>query len=101
MSRLLETVTTGDSITVIFPQGSTLCTRQQYVDFHRAWFADTSWTMQFDPVLSVARDSFGVALFRTVYSDTSGVRDGLVSLTFSREPDGWRLVFDQNTRVSR
>jgi ketosteroid isomerase-like protein len=99
LDALMRTVTTHDSLTVIFPGGETIHTRDQYVAFHRTWFADTTWTMDLRHESFTIRSDFGVALLRTTYTDAAGPRQALLSLTFAREPGGWRLVFDQNTRV--
>ena len=100
LDALLETVTTRDSLTLIFPDGTILPTRQAYVDFHTAWFADSTWTMELRPVSTTVRGGLGVALLRTTYTDAAGPRDGVLALTFAPEAGAWRLVFDQNTRVA-
>ena len=99
LDALMATVTDGDSLTLIFPDGTTLLTRDQYRDFHVGWFADSSWTMAMQPVSQTVRDGLGVALLRTTYTDAAGPRDAMLALTFAPEDGAWRLVFDQNTRV--
>ena len=99
LDALLATVTTGDSLTLIFPQGTTFHTRQEYVDFHEEWFADTGWSMEIEPVSSTVRGDLGIALVRTTYTDDAGPRQAMLALTFAHGRDGWRLVFDQNTRI--
>ena len=39
MNALLPTLTGGDDLTMIAPNGHKFDTRQQYIDFHRQWFA--------------------------------------------------------------
>jgi ketosteroid isomerase-like protein len=99
LDALIGTITTGDSLTLIFPDGTTHNTRQAYVDFHREWFAEQGWTMEMEPVSVLVRDGLGIALMRTTYTDAAGPRQALLSLAFSREQNQWRLVFDQNTRI--
>lgn len=43
LKALTDTITAGDSLTLIFPNGTITNTRQAYVDFHRKWFADQDW----------------------------------------------------------
>ena len=100
LDALLATVTARDTLTLVFPDGAVLPTRQAFVDFHRAWFADTSWTMTLRPVSSTVRDGLGIALLETTYTDAAGPRDAVLALTFADEDGAWRLVFDQNTRVA-
>ena len=100
LDALMATVTASDSLTLIFPDGTTLFTREQYRDFHVGWFADSSWTMAMRPVSQTVRDGLGVALLRTTYTDAAGPRGAMLALTFAPEDGAWRLVFDQNTRIS-
>jgi ketosteroid isomerase-like protein len=99
LDALLATVTTGDSLTLIFPQGTTFHTRQEYVDFHREWFTDTGWRMEMEPISTTVHGDLGIALVRTTYTDDAGPRQAMLALTFAHGHDGWRLVFDQNTRI--
>lgn len=99
LDGLLATVTAGDRLTLIFPDGTTSHTRQEYVDFHRGWFADDGWAMEFEPVSVLVRSGVGVALMRTTYTDDAGSRRGMLALTFSHEAGRWVLVFDKNTRI--
>jgi ketosteroid isomerase-like protein len=100
LDALIKTITAGDNLTLIFPNGKTTHTRQAYIDFHREWFAEQGWTMQMEPVSVQSSDELRVALMRTTYTDASGSRQGLLALTFAREQGQWRLVFDQNTRLA-
>ena len=100
LDALMATVTAGDSLTLIFPDGTTLLTREQYRDFRVGWFANSSWTMAMQPVSQTVRDGLGVALLRTTYTDAAGPRGAMLALTFAPEDGAWRLVFDQNTRIS-
>ncbi|MGH8496520.1 MAG: YybH family protein [Gammaproteobacteria bacterium] len=99
LDALLATITGGDRLTLIFPDATTTHTRREYVDFHREWFADEGWTMEFEPVSSLVHGDLGIALVRTTYTDATGSRGTVLALTFHRENAGWRLVFDQNTRI--
>ncbi len=101
LDALLATVTTGDSLVLIFPSGTMTTTRQEYADFHRRWFADSEWTMHFEPVSHLLGGELGIVLLRTEYRSASGSWNGLLTLTFRHEAGRYRLVFDQNTRVER
>ena len=99
LNSLLSTITKNEKLTLIFPGGTTLNTRQEYIDFHIGWFADASWSMDIEPISYMVRGHYGVALVRTTYTDAAGSRQALLALSFSMEDGSWRLVFDQNTRV--
>lgn len=97
------TITSGPELILIFPNGHRTTTRDEYMEFHRNWFAGDSWTMHIEPVgVFVGRD-FATAMARTLYED---VVDGepvhsrsWLTLTFRREGDRWALYHDQNTRI--
>ena len=101
LDALLETVTTGERLTLIFPDGTLYETRAEYVAFHQEWFADEGWTMTFEPVRTVESPGLATVLVRTTYEDDGPAsrRYGYLALTFADGGDGWRLVMDQNTRI--
>jgi ketosteroid isomerase-like protein len=105
MEALLPTLTGGNDLTMIAPNGYKFDTRQQYVDFHRQWFA-TKDEGKFDGeiVRMIESPALGHALIKYRYSskDDAGKSRTTVSwlaLTFALESGSWRLVFDQNTLI--
>jgi ketosteroid isomerase-like protein len=105
MDALLPTLTSGDDLTMIAPNGFKLDTRQQFVDFHRQWFAmKDDGRLAFEIVRLVESPALGHALIRYRYSfsDEAGSRqtsESWLALTFALEGGSWRLVFDQNTPI--
>lgn len=105
MDALLPTLTAGDELTMIGPNGRRWVSRRQYVDFHRAWFdAPDDSRYQAEIVQLVESQALSHALIR--YRYTSKGSDGKVgtsvawlTLTFALENGSWRLVFDQNTAI--
>ena len=105
MAGMEATITLGDELVLIFPDGERLSTREEYLDFHRSWFADNRWVMTLEPVSQWKGSDYGYALFRYVY-DPDGPGDlpgkpSYLSLGFRLENGGWRLVHDQNTRIEQ
>ena len=105
MDALLPTITTGDDLQMIAPDGFRYTTRQQYVDFHRQWFAAND-NGRLDPeIIHLAQSpALSHALIRYRYRSTGpdGKAQDIVSwltLTFAFESGRWRLVFDQNTLI--
>jgi ketosteroid isomerase-like protein len=105
MAALLPTITGGRELTMIAPNGYKFDTREQYVDFHRQWFA-TKDDGKLDPeiVRLIESPALGHALIRYRYSskDEAGKARATVAwlaLTFALEDGSWRLVFDQNTLI--
>jgi ketosteroid isomerase-like protein len=99
LDGILATITEGERLILIFPDGTTLTSRQQYLEFHQQWFADDSWSMHIEPVLQEVNGNHGVALVRTTYTDEAGSRLAMLALHFGLENEEWRLFFDQNTRI--
>ncbi|MFS8638456.1 MAG: nuclear transport factor 2 family protein [Gemmatimonadota bacterium] len=103
LAGIEATITSGPELVLIFPNGHRTTTRDEYMDFHRNWFASDTWTMHIEVLdVEVGRD-FAIAMTRTLYED---VADGervqsrsWLTLTFRREGDRWALYHDQNTRI--
>ena len=103
MDRLLPTLTDGSELTMIAPNGYKFDTRQQYVDFHRQWFATKDeGKLDSEIVRLIESPALGHALIKYRYSSKDKARkpqviNSWLTLTFALERGSWRLVFDQNT----
>lgn len=104
LAALEATLTRGEELILIFPNGAMTRTKEEYLAFHREWFQATTWTMSFEPVWSSEAGDTAQVLFRTRYQDVGG--DGapidnrnFLLMTFQLQDGAWRLVTDQNTRV--
>jgi hypothetical protein len=98
LDALLPTLTRGEDLPMIAPDGFRYTTRQQYVDFHRTWFANRDGVVLHTEVVHVtAGVDLGNALVRYRYGDVGA----WLALTFTLEDGRWRLVFDQNTLTTR
>ena len=105
MDALLPTLTGGKDLPMIAPTGFKFDTREQYVEFHRQWFATKDQgKLDFEIVRVIATPALAHALVKYRYSsrDKAGklqVSDNWLALTFAFEKGSWRLVFDQNTPI--
>jgi uncharacterized protein (TIGR02246 family) len=105
LDGLLATVTGGEQLTLILPNGKVLATREAFRQLHVDWFAQTDWRMQFEIESVREFGSVGIALvkYRSQSRQVDGgyvtKREAWLNLTFARERDEWRLVFDQNTVI--
>jgi ketosteroid isomerase-like protein len=74
---IVDTVTTGDRLILIFPNGERYDAREQFLAFHREWFADPAWVMVLEPVRVREGRDCGYALYRTSYDpDGAGPTPG-------------------------
>jgi hypothetical protein len=103
LAGIEATITSGPELVLIFPNGHRTTTRDDYMDFHRPWFASDSWTMQIEVVGAFVGRDYATAMARTVYEDLANGEPvqsrSWLTLTFRREGDRWALYHDQNTRI--
>jgi ketosteroid isomerase-like protein len=91
---------------MIAPDGYKWDSKRQYIDFHRQWFASNDGgKFEFEVVRVVESTALAHALIRYRYSSrdkagNSQVRVSWLALTFALESGSWRLLFDQNTRIT-
>lgn len=104
LAAIEATITRTPDMVLIFPDGTRYTTRAQFLDFHRAWFADPCWTMTLELVTRWHGADYGYGLYRTAFDpDGAGPaapRAAYLSLGFQLEDGEWRLVHDQNTRIA-
>jgi ketosteroid isomerase-like protein len=106
MDALLPTLTSGDALTMIAPNGHKFDTRQQYIDFHKQWFAAPDEGKLEAQIVSVTESpalAHALIKYRYTSRDASGKQQSTLSwlaLTFALENGSWRLVFDQNTLIT-
>ena len=103
LAALARTISDAEQLILILPNGTLTRTRQEYLDFHKEFFASKSWSIRFDPVSTIVGKEFAVLTTKSLYED---VEDGKpvrsrswVTFTFRKEAGEWRLIHDQNTRV--
>ena len=104
LAALARTISDGKQLILILPNGTLTQTRQEYLDFHKEFFASKSWSIRFDPVSANVGSEFAVLTTKSLYED---VQDGSpvrtrswVTFIFRKEAGEWRLIHDQNTRVA-
>lgn len=98
--------TVADSVTLIFPGGEVLQSKQKFVDFHKEWFKDTAWKMTTEILKTTEGGTLSYGLVKYQYTNLNS--DGTVKsqsnayllLIFEKQKDGWKLIHDQNTKIT-
>lgn len=99
------TITRNTALYLVLPDGKLIPTRFGVIDYTRQWFADTSWRMRFERLRTLLEHDSAVVFFHILY-DANGSdgkpthTEGFLTLTFHREPQGWALIHEQNTRIA-
>lgn len=98
------TITRGDTLYLVLPTGKLIPNRSGVLDYHRQWFADTSWRMRFERLRTTVGEDSAIVFFHTIYdgNDDDGKpmhSEGYLTMIFRREAQGWALIHDQNTRI--
>jgi ketosteroid isomerase-like protein len=99
------TITRDEKLYMVLPDGKLIPTRFGVIDYYRKWFADPSWRIRFERLRTIVGQESVVVFFHTVYdgNGNNGVpphTEGYLTLTFRREPQGWALIHEQNTRIA-
>ena len=98
----LGTISKGETLPLIFPDGTLLESRAEVADFIQKWFAMPGWKTTMTPVSQIVGKDLAVVLLKTSYRDTPDGADryAYLTLTFQLQDGQWRLVQDQNTRIT-
>ena len=103
LPALETTLTAGPDLTLILPNGARTTTRQAFVDFHKTFFADKTWTMRFEPVAKTVAGDMAVVTARTHWEGQDEGKpawsESWLVLVFRKEAGRWGLIHDQNTRI--
>ena len=104
LGEIEATITAREDLLLVLPSGKVSRTRADYLDFHRALFANQSWRMTFEPVHFQTYGRYGHALYRVTFDgDGAGptpASPAYLTLGFRLEQGEWRLVHDQNTPIA-
>lgn len=101
-----STLTESDTLTFVLANGKFSKTRADFKKATKNWLADSDWSWSYQVLSASSNASTGVAVLDVHYTDKNeaGIEyklHYLLSLVFSKERGGWRLVHDQNTLVAK
>ncbi len=99
LDAFASTLTPGDTLYLIFPNGEALTTPAQAIALHEEWFTDPDRVWEGQVVRTIVGADMATVLMRYEYLDTkeSAPRTSWLVLVFKLEGGHWRLIHDQNT----
>jgi hypothetical protein len=103
LAGLIETLPQGE-LTLITSDGRLVRTAGEFIEMHRGWFAETTWTLDAEIVSLTESPEIGVVVLRLDYRDNPPGRPALrqasyLSLVFARRDGRWVMIQDQNTPI--
>ncbi len=95
-----------DKVLVIMPNGNLINSGDQFIEFHKDWFADTNWEMECEIMKIAEGTELAYTLIEVLYKDCD--KDGnpismnyFLNLIFKKIDDRWLLIHDQNTTFEK
>ena len=101
LQALAETLPARDLV-LIMASGRLVRSVAEFLEMHRGWFKEPTWTLQAEPVSIRETADMGVAVLHLEYRDRTPEgrqihEKSYLTLIFAREDGKWVMVQDQNT----
>lgn len=100
------TITDGDTLNFLLPNGAYFDSTRVYLKLIEGWFAEDGWEVDVEIINTFVGSDMGIALLLLDYREAN--RNGkpyhlrhYLSLVFRKENNRWLLVHDQNTKVEQ
>lgn len=95
------TISQGD-VTLIMPNGALISGREDFIEFHKDWFSDEDWALNYEILKIEEGEEISFALLKVDYKDidSKGNEYSLnyyLTLLFKKSEGKWGLIYDQNT----
>jgi hypothetical protein len=103
LRSLVETLP-DETLTLIMSDGRLVGTVREFVDLHRDWFEQTTWSLETKVVASEETAQMGYATIHLDYRDESPGgghtrQTSYLTLIFSLQDGKWAMTLDQNTPI--
>ena len=103
LRSLVETLP-DETLTLIMSDGRLVRTVREFVDMHRDWFGQATWSLETNVVALGETEEMGYATIHLIYRDEppGGGRTQQTShltLIFALREGKWAMVLDQNTPI--
>src|SRR4051812_30817508 len=99
LAGLIETLP-QDELTLITSDGRLVRHASEFIEMHRGWFAETTWTLDAEIVSLIESPEIGVVVLRLDYRDNAPGRpvlrqESYLSLIFAQRDGHWVMIQDQ------
>lgn len=103
LEALKPTITSGEDLLLVSPGGEVIETTEGFVALHEEWFKDANWRWDGEVVKIMEGEDMAAAFVKYDYRDTpeGEPRSSWLLLLFQLEDGAWRLIHDQNTRITQ
>ncbi|SHJ20062.1 YybH family protein [Lutispora thermophila] len=96
------TTISKEDVTLIMPNGTLINGREEFIEFHKDWFSDKDWTLNYEILKIEEGEEASFALLKVNYKDIdfNGNEYSLnyyLTLLFKKIDGEWGLIYDQNT----
>ncbi len=100
--NLFITTISEQDVTLIMPNGALICGRENFIEFHKDWFSDKDWDLNYEIIKQEEGEEMSVVLLKVEYKDINpeGKEYSLnyyLTLLFKKIEGKWGLIYDQNT----
>lgn len=106
INALQSTMSPDGKLFFILDKRPLTTTSKAFMDFHREWFKDSSWTISFKILHTEVADSLGIAITESIYREPD--RDGKayyhkMHVSYSQEKinDQWYVIMDQAVSLEK
>ena len=97
----IKTISSED-VTLIMPNGVLISGSEAFIEFHKDWFSDKDWALNYEILKIEEGEEISLALLKVDYKDidSKGNEYSLnyyLTLLFKKIEGKWGLIYDQNT----
>jgi ketosteroid isomerase-like protein len=101
LDQFITTINNED-VTLILPNGVLISGRTKFIEFHKDWFSDKDWAMDYEILKIDSGKEISLALLKVDYKDIDSkgneyTLNYYLTLLFKMSEDKWGLIYDQNT----
>ena len=96
----------NEPMILILPNGSLTTTAKEFLDIHKDWFQDSTWTIDFKIIKTNNTSNFGIALVESTYREPE--RFGkpyfnkmLITYAMKKNKDKWLVINDHASSIQK